>query len=148
MSAEKVKYAILGGMAVSLYGEPRYTGDVDVNILLEKTRILDFVSHAKRFGLSPLFGNIGKLAWETGVIPMRLRKGKVEGKIDLTIAENILEYNAIKRSCLKKLDGIKVRVVSPEDLILHKMASSRPRDREDLRGILIRQNCHKIIYEI
>jgi len=70
---------------------------------------------------------------------MHLRKRGTIGRLDIIIAENILEYTAIKRGRLRKINSIKARIISPEDLIIHKITSSRPRDLEDLRGILIRQ---------
>lgn len=35
-------------------------------------------------------------------------------------------------------DGRLVTVISPEDLIIHKALAGRPRDAEDIQGILIR----------
>ena len=43
LSKEKIDYAILGGVAVSLYGEPRYTADLDVSIMLNKKSIKAFI---------------------------------------------------------------------------------------------------------
>lgn len=70
---------------------------------------------------------------------MNFIKGKITGDFDVIIAENVLEYTAIERGRIKKIGSIKVRLVSPEDLIIHKIASFRPRDIEDINGILIRQ---------
>lgn len=139
LSAQKIKYVILGGIAVSIYGEPRFTADIDVNIIFDKKKIDEFIDSARKHGFCPTFPNIKKIIAKTGVIPMNFKKGKITGKFDIIIAENILEYAAIKRGRVKKIDSIKARFISPEDLIIHKIASSRPRDFEDLKGILIRQ---------
>lgn len=139
LSAQKIKYIILGGIAVSIYGEPRLTADIDVNIVFDKRKIDKFLNKARLFGFYPLLPNTREIAKETGVIPLGFKRKKISGKFDIVIAENILEYTAIKRGKIKKIDSIRARLISPEDLIIHKIASSRPRDFEDLKGILIRQ---------
>ena len=139
MSTERVDYAVIGGVAVLAYGEPRFTADVDVNILLKKEEIRQFMRRARHYGIYPLSPKSEKIAKETGVIPLRFKKKDFIGRFDVVLAENILEYNAIKRSKIHKIDNVKIKLITPEDLVIHKMASPRPRDYEDLRGILARQ---------
>lgn len=139
LTEEKIKYVILGGIAVSIYGEPRLTADIDVNIVFDKGKIDGFLKRAKRYGFYSSTSNVKRIAKKTGVIPLSFVRRNVSGRCDIIIAENPLEYTAIRRCKIKKIDGIKIRIVSPEDLIIHKITSSRPRDLEDLRGILIRQ---------
>lgn len=139
LSSQKIKYVILGGVAVSIYGEPRLTADIDVNIILDKSRLGDFLSIAGKYGFYLLSPDGEEIAKESGVIPLCLKKKKIGGKFDLIIAENALEYAAIQRGKTKRIGSVKARFVSPEDLIIHKISSSRPRDIEDLQGLLIRQ---------
>lgn len=139
LSSLKINYAILGGIAVSIYGEPRLTADIDVNIILDKRLISDFMDRARSYGFYPALPQAKQIAEETGVMPIVFRKAKVKGKFDIIIAENPLEYFAIKRAGLKKIGSVKARVVSAEDLIIHKLTSYRPRDLEDIKGILICQ---------
>lgn len=139
LKEQKLKYAILGGIAVSLYGEPRFTADIDVNVLLDREKIKEFLKKAEKYNFYPPFPHIEKIADRTGVIPLSFRKGKIEGKCDVIIAENIIEYYSIKRAKTKRIGSVKTRVVSAEDLIIHKITSSRTRDIEDLKSILIRQ---------
>ena len=135
----KIEYTILGGLAVSVYGEPRLTLDIDVNIILDNGKINTFLKKAKKYGFSPIPSKIKKFIKTTGVIPMKFSKNKVVGKCDFIIAQNPLEYSGIKRARLKKLYSIKLKLITPEDLVIHKITSQRPRDIEDLTGILIRQ---------
>lgn len=139
MKDAKVNYAVLGGVAVSIYGEPRLTFDIDVNLILDKDKMDNFLKKAKKFGFSPLSPNIKRFVKSTGVIPMRFLKNKITGRCDFIIAQNALEYLSIKRAHFKKIHSIKVKLISPEDLIIHKITSQRPRDLEDVQGILIRQ---------
>jgi len=140
LSEQKIPYVIIGGVAVSIHGEPRLTADIDANIILERSQISLFIKHARKYAIYPVSTETKNIAMETGVVPMVYKKGKVTGRFDLIIVENILERLAIERAGLKTMAGVKVRLISPEDLVIHKIASSRPRDHEDLRGILLRQS--------
>lgn len=139
LKAKKIRYAILGGVAVSVYGEPRLTADIDINIIFDKKRIPEFLKSARGFHFYPVFRKAAKIAQKTGVLPLAFKGKGAFGKIDVIIAENPLEYAAIKRSRIKKLNSMNLRIVSPEDLIIHKITSTRPRDIEDLNSILMRQ---------
>lgn len=139
LSSQKINYIIFGGVAVSVYGEPRFTADIDVNILLEKRKIGEFLKKAKKYGFSPALVNIKEMARKCGVIPLNLKKGEITGKFDIIIAENPMEYAAIERGIVRKIGSMKVRFISPEDLVIYKITSPRPRDLEDLKGILFRR---------
>jgi len=139
LSEQKIDYAILGGIAVFIYGEPRLTSDVDVNIILNKDDIREFLKNGRRYGFTPAMSNASRIGRTMGVIPMSFAKGKVSGIFDFILAENILELNAIKRGKIKKIGPVTVKVVTPEDLVIHKITSQRARDLEDIPGILIRQ---------
>lgn len=139
LNSEKIKYVVLGGLAVSLYGEPRFTADIDVNVILARDGINDFLKKCKSQNFYPLIPNIKQVADKSGVIPLEFVKQKKHTRCDVIIAQNALEYSAVKRGRLRKFGSVSARVVSPEDLVLHKIISLRPRDREDVKGILIRQ---------
>ena len=98
-----------------------------------------FLKKARKYGFLPLPPNIKRFIKTTGVIPMKFSKNKITGKCDFIIAQNILEYLCIKRARLKKIYSAKLKLISPEDLLLHKIISERARDLEDAQGILMRQ---------
>lgn len=135
----KTDYAVLGGVAVNIYGEPRFTADVDISILLEKDEAGAFIKRARVHGFSPACVNVNAFVNKTGLIPMNFSKHGVKGRCDFIIAENALEKAVFGRSIIRKIGSVKVKFVSPEDLVIHKIVSLRPHDREDVRGILIRQ---------
>jgi hypothetical protein len=139
MSETKTAYAILGGVAVTIYGVPRLTFDVDVNIVLSKDKLTEFFKRAHRIGFIPTVRSGIKLAKTAGVIPMKVKNGAPFKNCDFIIAENILEKLCVKRALTKNIRSSRIRIVTPEDLILHKLLSDRPRDIEDARGILLRQ---------
>jgi predicted nucleotidyltransferase len=48
------------------------------------------------------------------------------------------ERGALQRALRVNLNGTDVRFASAEDLIIHKIFAGRPRDLEDVRGILLK----------
>ncbi len=135
----KVEYAVLGGIAVCVYSEPRMTQDIDLNIILNMDDLTEFLSQAEKYGFRPALSNINKFVKETGVIPMKFFKNEVMGKFDFIVAQNPIEFAGIKRARFKRILDVKVKIVAAEDLLLHKLLSDRLRDREDARGIILRQ---------
>jgi hypothetical protein len=124
-----VRYMLIGGLAVSLWGEPRSTLDVDVTIWaepeeLERT-ITEICSH-----LRPIPQNPSAFVRQTRVLPA-LSSGQV--RIDIVFAALPEEERIIGRAQPKTVAGRTVMVVSVEDLIFMKLASERPRDIEDAR---------------
>lgn len=140
LKAIDAEYAIIGGIAVSVYGEPRATFDIDVSIVFNIGDMDFFLKNAKKYGFTPLPGDIDNFVKTTAVIPMEFSKDNMFGRCDFIIAQNSLEFSAIKRARFKKLFSMKIKLITPEDLVLHKITSSRARDLEDLHGILIRQS--------
>jgi hypothetical protein len=138
-TALKIRYAVIGGVAVLLYGEPRLTLDIDVSVSIAKVDIKNFLAAAEKLGFRAIPGDIMGFISKTGVIPLRYSKGKSIGRADIIIAQNAIEHKTIERAVIKKVGSVNMRVVSAEDLIIHKITSSRPRDRGDLAGIIKRQ---------
>ena len=135
----QIDYAVLGGIAVSYYGEPRLTWDVDVNILLASDQVENFLATAKKQGFTPRLPDAKAILKKTGVIPMTFLEDEEEGHCDLIVAQNALEIAGIRRASLRQIGKSRIKLIACEDLILHKIASDRPRDREDLLSILRRQ---------
>ncbi len=142
----KTEYVIIGGLAVSLYGEPRATFDIDVNVLLAKENLDYFLKISKKYGFYPIPSQIKSFIKKTAVIPMEFRRRGINNNCDIIIAENPIEIASIKRGKIKNLWSLKVRFVTPEDLIIHKLTSNRPKDLEDARSILMRQDKLDIKY--
>lgn len=139
LSAENVRYAVIGGLAVSAHGEPRFTADVDVNIILEKGGLGLFMRKAAGYGFRPASAAALRIADKTGVVLMKHARAADRVRIEFIIAENPPEYAAIKRARPKKMGFVKLRVITAEDLLIHKLASVRAKDSDDVMGILRRQ---------
>ena len=56
------------------------------------------------------------------------------------------ERQALQRAIPVNLNGTVVRFASVEDLIIHKIFAGRPRDLEDVRGILLKNRNLDVTY--
>jgi predicted nucleotidyltransferase len=129
-----VPYMLIGGIAVSLWGEPRSTLDVDVTIWAEpeeqERTIRALCSHLRAVPEDP-----EAFVRQTRVLPA-ISSGQV--RLDIVFAGLPEEERMIQRAQPKAVAGRNVRVVSVEDLIFMKLASERPKDIQDARLLLRR----------
>ena len=58
---------------------------------------------------------------------------------DIFLAETAFQREVIDRHIVAEVDGLRVKLVSAEDLILFKLVASRPRDLVDIQDILFTQ---------
>ena len=73
---------------------------------------------------------------KTRVLPIEISGVSV----DIIFARTEYERIALLKSKEVEIQkGVKVRVCSPEDLVIHKAISERERDWEDIEGIILRQ---------
>jgi hypothetical protein len=135
LEAEHVPYMVIGGFANLHWGRPRLTQDVDVTIQVPEGAWPAFIALAgEKFQM--LSHDPVRFARETRVIPVATRSGV---HIDLVLAGLPYEEEAIRRAIGIGLGDRQVRICTAEDLILHKLVSTRPRDLEDVQGVVTRQ---------
>ena len=60
-------------------------------------------------------------------------------RVDFIFSSTDYERRAIARAERVELAGTAVPVATSEDLIIHKLFAARPRDLEDVRGVLLRK---------
>lgn len=61
-------------------------------------------------------------------------------RFDLLLGERSFDGQAIERGQAVEVEpGLEVVVCSPEDLLIYKLVSMRPRDHEDARTVAMRQ---------
>ena len=138
LSDSKIKNVIIGGIAASLLGKPRFTADVDGLIVLPEENLSDFLKKAKNHGLLPRISGALKFAKNNRVILLKHRASGIN--IDLALGLLPFEMGAIKRAKIHKIGGIKFSLPTPEDLIIMKAVAHRPTDLEDIRSILEAQS--------
>lgn len=133
LSKKKIKGIVIGGISASLLGKPRFTADIDAVIILKHGDIEKFIHEAAKFGFAPRIKDAVDFAKKSHVILLSHKKSGIN--VDLALGMLPFESDAIKRSRLCKLENIKFRIPTPEDLIIMKAVAHRPRDIEDIRAI-------------
>lgn len=134
LKKEKYEYMVIGGIAAAIMGEPRLTADVDIDILLDKDDISDFLNKAKKAGFKFDAGKCKKTAMATAVFQIRYG----DFHIDFIMASTEFENEAFRRKQEMALYNTKAFFPTPEDLILLKIIPGRPQDLLDAEKIVTR----------
>lgn len=136
----KIPYAITGGMAVSVWGRPRYTADIDIIVKLILKNVDLFVNELTKIDKNVY---VSKDAIKEALInksEFNFVDPNSGLKVDFWIVDDSSDKQEIERGIKKIIDGHKVNFVSPEDLILSKLVwyvlSQSTRQLEDIRSVL------------
>jgi hypothetical protein len=127
---------VIGGVAVSRWGEPRATQDVDITVLAdfgdEPVLLAELLSrYPSRVPDPESFASANRVA-------LLVLSGGVNA--DVTFAAFPFEREVIDRSTIWQLpDGPGIRTCSAEDLIIYKLVAGRPLDLHDIARIVQRQ---------
>ncbi len=130
-------YMIFGGQAVLLYGEPRLTRDIDVTLGVDTTHAAALQQLIAEMQWKILVDDVDEFLRQTFVLPVMDPQSNI--RIDFVFSLSGYEREAIERASVVSIDGVEVRFVSLEDLVVMKTISGRPRDLEDVAGV-IRKN--------
>ncbi|PIP85180.1 MAG: hypothetical protein CO113_13630 [Elusimicrobia bacterium CG_4_9_14_3_um_filter_62_55] len=142
----RVRYLVVGGVAVVLHGFVRATGDLDIFVDLERENVERFLSVVKAQGYLPKppvpledFADPEKRrSWveEKGMLVFSLfHQERQHELVDVFVVERIPFEEAYARRKIVNADGITVSLVSLRDLITLKRLAGRPQDREDLKAL-------------
>ena len=136
LHARGILSAVIGGVAVAVWGEPRVTRDVDIKVLLGRDaapRLLEAIGH----DYTPLQADPLAALARSGVLFVQDAHGT---RLDLLLSDVSFDAEAIQRARKVTLQpGLVASVCSPEDLIIYKLISTRQRDQDDVEGIVRRQ---------
>ncbi|MBI2157763.1 MAG: hypothetical protein HYU26_12800 [Candidatus Rokubacteria bacterium] len=135
LTGHGIPYAIIGGIAVQRWGQPRLTRDVDLTILLrpgsEEAALRQIVA-----AFPARLEDAIAFALEHRVLPVDVPGC---GEADISLGLPGYEEDVIARAVAYDLgDGRQVRLCSAEDLIVHKALAGRPQDVLDIEGIVAR----------
>lgn len=131
----RMPYMVIGGQAVLLYGEPRLTKDIDITLGVGLDRLPEVLDLVQKMGLRPLV-DPETFTRQTMVLPCSDPETSI--RVDFTFSFLPYERQALGRVRVVKMGSAQVRFASLEDTIVHKVIAGRPRDLEDVRGILVK----------
>lgn len=124
----EVDFMLVGGYAVALHGWPRTTFDIDFWILANPENAKSVMRAIRAFG-APLMNLTEEDFHKPGMV---FQIGVPPQRIDIISAISGLDYAEASRRAVKMtVDGLEVKVISLDDLIVNKRASGRPKDIAD-----------------
>lgn len=135
LDAERIDYAVCGGIAVAIHGHPRFTKDID--LLVQSTDLERIRSLARRRGFT-LAGSSMHFGAGTGNEREIVRLTKTEGTESLTL--DMLLVGAALGDAWRTRIGVQwrgrdVQVVSREGLLQMKRLSGRTQDLADIEAL-------------
>ena len=130
LSEEKVKYLVIGAFALSTYGYPRATGDIDIWVEANEENSRKVLKSLIRFGapmdkISQDDFKAKGLIFQIGVAPRRIDITTLIDRVDFETA-----YPNRKDIII---ENITVPVISLEDLIKNKQSTGRDKDILDVK---------------
>ncbi len=136
LNEQNIPYMIIGGQAVLLYGEPRFTRDVDISLGLDAEGFLLIKNICELLSLRILPDKPQAFVQDTMVLPCMEEETGI--RIDFIFTNTEYEHNAIKKAAVFDFGGIPVHFAGKEDVIILKIIAGRERDFEDIRSILLK----------
>lgn len=132
LHSNHVEFLIVGGFAVALHGYPRTTADLDIWVSRTAENARRIVETLSQFGFSRTALNDQMFQAPDQVIRMGIAPNRIE---ILTDIDGVEFSQCLDRADYTIIDGIRIPVISLDDLRTNKAASGRPRDIDDLHHL-------------
>jgi predicted nucleotidyltransferase len=131
LNKNNVKYLLLGGWAVGIYGAPRATADLDVFIAIDDENIGKLQKALYEFGAPTVpndhFKEIGRV-YRMGRSPIRIEIINQASGIDFK--------DCYQNRKILTVDDMDIPVIGINDLLANKKAAGRDKDNADLKNLL------------
>jgi predicted nucleotidyltransferase len=127
-----IEYLLIGGYAMGAYGHIRATSDLDIFINAVTENADKMVAACIKFGIQK-----ETLDKDMFLVPKMIGIGEPPLRIEILKQLGTVDFSyAFERAIIKKVDGLSIKVVALDDLILLKKSAvedrNYSRDHEDL----------------
>lgn len=130
----------MGGIAVSAWGIPRATYDVDLLLDVGMDGVKKFLKVMAREGLTgetkKAIHTIKGLSYMT-LTEVEIKRHKMH--VDVFLAKGEFAHSVLARKRIVRIGTLAIPLISPEDLIIYKLIARRERNLEDIQDILAAQ---------
>lgn len=137
LEARRLPFMLIGGQAVLLHGQPRFTEDIDITLGVGPSAAPAVQAACEALSLEPLPADVVAFVRDTFVLPALHAESGI--RVDFIFSTTQYERQAIERANRVEVGGAEVPFATVEDLILHKLFAGRPRDMEDIVGVVRRK---------
>lgn len=133
MKQRGTRWYLFGAQAVAIWGGPRMTADVDVTVEGDPDDPV-LVEALLSAGFESRVEGIGDFVRRTRVAPLVHTASRIP--LDVVFAGPGLEEEFLQRAIRVRIGRGRLPVISPEDLVITKILAGRPKDIDDVRGVL------------
>lgn len=127
----RLPYAVIGAHAVNAWLEPRFTADIDVTIELTAGTSRELSAAFERAGLAQT--RLHGAGAPSGPDFIRFSSADRQVTVEFQAAKTEFQHEVVRRALIRA-DGL--RVATASDLIVLKLIANRPKDQNDLLGLL------------
>ncbi|MBM5810407.1 MAG: nucleotidyl transferase AbiEii/AbiGii toxin family protein [Gammaproteobacteria bacterium] len=125
---------LVGGVAVSLLGRPRFTRDIDALVDLDEARWPALLAAARAVDIVPRIDDPLEFARRSRVLLLRHEPSQID--VDVILGGLPFECAAVRAGQPHRLGNLTVPLPRVEDLMIMKAVAQRPQDLLDLAGLL------------
>jgi hypothetical protein len=147
LHVHKVRYLLIGGLAMNLHGVPRMTMDVDLLLALDDSNLDGFLMCARDLGLRPqtseplesLKDPQQRQSWieEQQLIAFSLISSQAgQPSLDIVLRHDLEFDAAIKRAMTQMIEGVPINIACVEDMIALKQNTGRRQDHDDVEHLM------------
>jgi hypothetical protein len=126
------RWYVFGAQAVTAYGVPRLSADVDVTVMLVPEASERFAHDMRAAGFE-LRVDDPEFVQRTWVMPFLHLATAMP--LDVVLGASGLEEEFAARAVVTDIGGVQVPVIEAGDLIVAKVLAGRPKDIEDARSL-------------
>lgn len=132
LDANGLRYAIVGGIALSYWNVSRFTYDIDIKLLVPNAEY----ATVRQLLRTRFPAKAREQAREHAlIVPVSVNNVVIDFLLALPGYEELI----IERAVRHDLDELQVWVCTAEDLIIQKVVASREKDWPDVEALLIEQ---------
>lgn len=132
LNANSVRYLLIGGYAVGIYGYSRSTNNIDIFVSNDHENVSNLLRALADFGVADPSLSEEVLAEERSMIEMGIEPMKIQ---ILNFADGLSFEDSYARKNSVAIEDIVVDTVGKEDLIKNKIASGRYKDLADVERL-------------
>lgn len=145
LNRKRVRYLVIGGIALVLHGVVRLTADLDLMLQMGSANLAKFLAVMKTLGYRPrlsikpghLLDADKRETWkkEKNMQAFSFTQNKGYRLIDILLDASLDYTLAAKRKKIVRAKGIRIPIVCREDLIKLKTTAGRPQDLADIEAL-------------
>lgn len=132
-ATERVDFLLIGGMALSVWIEPRLTKDCEIVVRIRKVQQSRLKGALVAAGARATSLRM-RLMFERPFIRLKTTDGPM---LDVHRCMTAHDLSAFEHSALIRKWGHPIRVAAAEDLVLYKLQAWRLQDRADIQSLLV-----------